>query len=129
MYTCSVHHTSVRRPKLVFFFRVLPIFFPICGRMPLPALSLWSARQPCRPRLVDGRIGGGPSNVAPRSRNSPTDLLITVFARPTTVPSRLRAPAGKDSATSSPISKDAGTSVRPSAAACRRIERRDCDQN
>ena len=47
-------------------------FSPTCGRMPLPALSLWPGRQPCRPRLVDGRRGGGPSSVAPRSRNPPT---------------------------------------------------------
>ena len=52
--------------------------------------------------------------------------------------SRLRArqqsqsspdPAGQDSATSSPILTEAGTSVFPepqSAAACRRVERRDC---
>ena len=43
-------------------------FCPTCGRMPLPALSLRPGRQPCRPRLVDGRRGGGPSSVAPRSR-------------------------------------------------------------
>ena len=42
---------------------------PTCGRMPLPALSLWPGRQPYRPRLVGGRRGGGPSSVAPRSRN------------------------------------------------------------
>ena len=47
-------------------------FSPACGRMPLPALSLWPGRQPCRPRLVDGRRGGGPLSVAPRSRNPPT---------------------------------------------------------
>ena len=103
-------------------------FFPTCGRMPLPALSLWPGRQPCRPRLVDGKRGGGPSSVAPRSRNPPTGrrrdsphLLITVFARPTPVRSRLRArqqsqsspdPARNDSATSSPILTEAGTSVR-----------------
>ena len=103
-------------------------FSPTCGRMPLPALSLWPGRQPCRPRLVDGRRGGGPSSVAPRSRNPPNGrhrdsphLLITVFARPTPVRSRLRArqqnqsssdPADKDSATSSPILTEAGTSVR-----------------
>ena len=46
--------------------------FPTCGRMPLPALSLWPGRQPCRPRLVDGRRRGGPSSVAPRSRNPST---------------------------------------------------------
>ena len=45
---------------------------PTCGRMPLPALSRWPCHQPCRPRLVDGRRGGGPSSVAPRSRNRPT---------------------------------------------------------
>ena len=33
--------------------------------MPLPALSLCPGRQPCRPRLVDGRRGGGPSYVIP----------------------------------------------------------------
>ena len=36
-------------------------FPPTCGRMPLPALSLWPGRQQCRPRLVDGIRGGGPS--------------------------------------------------------------------
>ena len=43
-----------------------------CGRMPLPALSLWPGRQPYRPLLVDGWRGGGPSSVAPRTRNPPT---------------------------------------------------------
>ena len=33
---------------------------PTCGRMPLPSLSLWPGRQPCRPRLVGDRRGGGP---------------------------------------------------------------------
>ena len=47
-------------------------FSPTCGCMPLPALSLWQGRQPCRPRQVDGRGGGGPSSVAPRSHNPPT---------------------------------------------------------
>ena len=51
--------------------------------MPLPALSLWPGRQPYRykPRLVGGRRGGGPSSVAPRSRNPPIrgrrDILIS----------------------------------------------------
>ena len=40
--------------------------------MPLPSLSLWPGRQPYRPRLVDGRRGGGPSSVTPRSCNPPT---------------------------------------------------------
>ena len=35
-----------------FFFFPSHNFFPTCGRMPLPALSLWPGRQPCRPRLV-----------------------------------------------------------------------------
>ena len=48
------------------------IFSPTCGRMPLPALSLWPGRWQYRPRLVDDRIGGGPSSAAPRSRNPPT---------------------------------------------------------
>ena len=48
-------------------------FSPTCGRMPLPALSLWPGRQPYRPRLVGDRRGGGPSSVAPRSRNPPTE--------------------------------------------------------
>ena len=47
-------------------------FSPTCGRMPLPALSLWPGRQPYMPRLVDGMRGGGPSSDAPRSRNPPT---------------------------------------------------------
>ena len=41
---------------------------PTCGRMPLPALSLWPGRQPYRPRLVGGRRGGGPSSVAPHKK-------------------------------------------------------------
>ena len=45
---------------------------PTCGRMPLPTLSLWPGRRPYRPHLVGGRRGGGPSSVAPRSRSPPT---------------------------------------------------------
>ena len=45
---------------------------PKYGRMPLPALSLWPSRQPYRPRVAGGRRGGGPSYVAPCSRNPPT---------------------------------------------------------
>ena len=44
---------------------------PTCGSMPSPSLSLWPGRQQYRPRLVGGRRGGGPSYVAPRSRNPP----------------------------------------------------------
>ena len=47
-------------------------FYPTCGRIPSPPLSPWPGRQPCRPRLVDGWRGGGPSSVAPRSRNPTT---------------------------------------------------------
>ena len=43
-----------------FLLRVLRTIFPTCGHMPLTALSLWPGRQQCRPRLVDGRRGGGP---------------------------------------------------------------------
>ena len=51
-------------------------FSPTCGRMPLPALSLSPGRQPCRPHLVDGRRGCGPSSVAPRSRNQSINQLL-----------------------------------------------------
>ena len=40
-------------------------FFPTCGRMPSPAMSLWSGRQPYRPLIVDGRRGGVPLYIAP----------------------------------------------------------------
>ena len=69
--------------------------------MPLPALSLWPGRQPYRSRIVDGRRGDGPSSVRSRlsdrqqSQSSPD-------------------PAGKDSATPSPMLTEAGTSVRMS---------------
>ena len=45
---------------------------PACGRKSLLALSLWPCHQLYRPRLVGGRGGGGPSYVAPHSRNPPT---------------------------------------------------------
>ena len=48
-------------------------FSTICGRMPLPGLSLWPGHQPYRYRIVDGRRGGGQSSIAPRSRNPPTE--------------------------------------------------------
>ena len=118
------------------------------GRMSLHALSLWPGRQPYRHRLVGGRRRGGPSSVAPRSRNPPngrrrdSPISSSVFARPTHVRSQLSArqqspsspdPAGKDSATSSPMLTEAGTSVRLSfqsssllLLAGRRVEWRDC---
>ena len=102
--------------------------------MPLPSLSLWPGRQPYTPRLVGGRRGGGPSSVAPRSRNPPTGhrrdspISSSLFSHgQPLVRSRLRArqqsqsspdPAGKDSATSSPILTEAGTSVRLSFQSC-----------
>ena len=108
-------------------------FFPTCGRMPLPVLSLWPGRQPCRPRLVDGRreVGYrlwlpavaihrlGVVEVAPSPHHC--------FARPTPVRSQLIAlqqsqsspdPAGIDSATSSPIVTEDGTSVGLSFQSC-----------
>ena len=41
-------------------------FSPTCGRMPLPALSLWPGRQPYRPRLLGGRRGDEPSSESGR---------------------------------------------------------------
>ena len=87
---------------------------PTCGRMPLSQSTDWaSSRYP--------------------------HFLITVFARPTPVRSRLRArqqsqsspdPAGKDSATSSPILTEDGTSVRLSFQSCSIINqtRLHCDE-
>ena len=85
--------------------------------MPLPALSLWPGRQPCRPRLVDDRRGGGPSYVASRSRNPPngrhrdSPISSSLFSHGQQSQSS-SDPAGKDSATSSPILMEAVTSVR-----------------
>ena len=114
---------------IFFFFRVLHTIFPhlrahAIGRSVTVARS--SAVQASSSRRQ--WRGCGPSYVAPRSRNPPTGHRrdspispITVFARPTPVRSRLRArqqsqpspdPAGKDSATPSPILTEAGTSVR-----------------
>ena len=99
-------------------------FFPTCGHMPLSALSLWPGRQPCRPRLVDGRRGGGPTSVAPRSRNPPNGrhrdspissslflhgpLLCAVGYTEPILSRSSRQRLG----TSSPILTEAGTSVR-----------------
>ena len=102
--------------------------FPTCGCMPLPALSLWPGRQQCRPRLVDGRRGGGPSYVAPRCRNPPTERrrdipissslfshgppLCTVGHKLTARQQSQSSPdPGKDSATSNPILTEGDTSV------------------
>ena len=121
--------------------------FPTCGRMPLPALSLWPGRQPCRPRLVDGTRGGGPSSVAPRSRNPPTGrrrdshISSSLFctAHPCaqsvkgspTEPVLFRSSRQRLSHLQSHF--DGGWHVcqavfpePQSAAACRRVERRDC---
>ena len=53
-----------------------------CVRMPLAALSLWPGRQPCRPRLVDGRRGGGPSAVSPRNHNPPNGHICLLNSSP-----------------------------------------------
>ena len=63
----AVHHNRSSSSSFVSFTQCSPS----CGRMPLPALSLWPGRQPYRPSLVGGRRGSGPSSVAPRSRNPP----------------------------------------------------------
>ena len=83
-------------------------FFPTCGRMPLPALSLWPGRQPYRSRLLDGRLGCGPSYVAPRSRNPLTGrrrdcpISSSLFSHdPPPVRSRLRARQRNQSSRSS----------------------------
>ena len=108
-----------------FFFRVLHTIFSHL-RAHAIARSVTVARSSAVQASSSRRQrrGGGPSSVAPRSRNPPTGrhrdsshLLITVFARPTTVRSRLTArqqsqsspdPAGKHSATSSPMLTEAG---------------------
>ena len=117
-------------------------FSPTCGRMPLSALSLWPGRQPCRPCLVDR--GGGPSSVAPRSRNPPTGRH-----RDSPISSSLFSHGPllyKGSPTEPVLSRssrqrlghiqshfDGGWHVcqavfpePQSAAVCRRVERRDC---
>ena len=87
-----------------------------------------AGRQPYRPRLVGGRRRGGPSSVALRSRNPPTGrrrdspISSSLFSHgPPLSGRRLRTrqqsqsspdPTGKDSATSSPILTEVGTSVR-----------------
>ena len=142
MYTCSIHHTSVRRPKLVFFFRVLHTIFPHL-RVHAFTRSVTMARSSAvQASSVDGRRGGGPSSVAPRSRNPSADLLITRTADPC-------AQSVKGSPTEPVISRSSRQrlghlqshfhggwhvwqAVFPelqSAASCSRIERRDCDQN
>ena len=123
-------------------------YSPTCGRMPLPALSLWPCHQPCRPRLVDDRRGGGPSSVAPRSRNPPTVGVIEIAPSPhhCFCTPHSCAQSVKGSPTEPVLSRsnrqrlghlqshfDGGWHVcqavfqePQSAAACRRVERRDC---
>ena len=114
--------------------------------MPLPALSLWPGHQPCMPRLVDGRRGGGPSYVAPRSRNPSTGrhrdspissslflhgpLLCAVKGSPTE-PVLSRSNRQRLGHLRSHF--DGGWHVcqavfpePQSAVVCRRVERRDC---
>ena len=121
-------------------------FFPTCGRMPLPALSLWPGCQPCRPRLVDGRRGGGPSSVAPAVA---IHRLNIVEISPSHHCFRTAHPCAQ-SVNSSPTEPVLSRSSRQrlghlqshfdggwhvcqavfpepqSAAACRQVERRDC---
>ena len=116
---------------------------PTCGRMPLPALSLWPGRQPYRPRLVGGRSGGGPSSVA-------IHRLGVVEIAPSPHHCFRTAHPCAQSVNSSPTEPVLSRSSRQrlghlqshfdggwhvcqavfpelrSAAACRRVERRDC---
>ena len=119
--------------------------------MPLPALSLWPGRQPySRPRLVDGRRGDGPSSVAPRSRNPLTgrrrDSPISFWSHHHWRTAHHCAQSVKGSPTEPVLSRpsrqrlghiqshfDGGKHVfqavfpePQSAAARRRVERRDC---
>ena len=101
-------------------------FSPTCGPMPLPALSLWPGRQPYRPRLVGCRRGGGNRLWLPALAIHRLDVVYIALsphhrfrtADPCVHAVRARQqsqsstdPAGKDSATSSPILTEAGTSV------------------
>ena len=113
-----------------FFFRVLHTIFShlrahalarsltVVRSSAVQASSIYSRRQERRWAIGCGSPQSQSTDWA--SSISP-HLLITVFARPTPVRIRLRArqqsqsspdPAGKDSATSSPILTEASTSVR-----------------
>ena len=111
-----------------FFFRVLHTIFSYLRAHAL-ARSVTVARSSAVQALSSRRQERRWAIVCGSPKSQSTDwassryphLLITVFARPTPVRSRLRArqqsqsspdPAGKDSATSSPILTEAGTSVR-----------------
>ena len=116
-----------------FFFRVLHTNFPTC----LCPLCHCGQVVAYRPRLVDGRRGGGPSSVATRSRNPPTGRR-----RDSPISSSLFSPHAHPCAHPNPSRQrpghlqshfDGGWNVwqavfpePPSAAACRRVERRDC---
>ena len=130
-----------------FFFRVLRTIFPTCGRMPLPALPLWPGHQPCRPRLVGGRRGGGPSSLAPAVAIHRLGLIeIAPYPHLCFCTAHSCAQSVKGSPTEPVLSRsnrqrlghlqsyfDGGWHVcqtvfpePQSAAACRRVERRDC---
>ena len=111
-----------------FFFRVLHTIFPHL-RAHAVARSVTVARssavQASSSRRQERRwaiVCGSPQSQSTNWASSRwPHLLITVFARTTPVRSRVRTrqqsqscpdPAGKDSATSSPILTEAGTSVR-----------------
>ena len=110
---------------------------PTCGRMPLPSLSLWPGRQPYRPRLVGDRRGGGPSSVAPRSRNpSPRRCFRTANPCAQSVNSSPAEPVLSRSSRQRlghlqshfdrgwHVCQAVFPELQP-AAACRRVERRD----
>ena len=114
---------------LVFFFcRVLhTIFSHLLAHAFARSFTVawWSAVQASSSRRQERRyaiIYGSPqSQTTDWASSRYSYLLITVFARPTPVRSRLRArqqsqsspdPVGKDSATSSPILTEAGTYIR-----------------
>ena len=147
LYIATVPSASPGRACSVFFFRVLHTIFshlrahafdrPVTVARSSAVQASSSRRQERRWAIV---CGSPQSQSTDWASSRYPHLLITVFARPTPVRSRLRArqhsqsspdPAGKDSGTSSPISTEAGMSVRlspepQSAAACRRVKRRDC---
>ena len=116
---------------------------PTCGHMPLPALSLWPGRQPYRPRLVGDRRGGGPSSVAPRLgvveiapsphhcfrtahlcaqsvNSSPTEPVLSRSSRQRLGHLQYHFDGGWH------VCQAVFPELQSAAAACRRVERRDC---
>ena len=113
---------------------------PKCGRMPLPALSLWLGRQPYRPRLVGDSSGGGPSSIhrlgVVEIAPSPHHCFRTAHPCAQSVNSSTTEPVLSRSSRQRlghlQSHFDGGWHVRQGvfpglqpAAACRRVERRD----